>query len=265
MEQIINNNNDEIIKPHEQPFLDDITKNGRFILSIGSKGSGKTYLMMAVLKYCLQHNIYDAIHFVCPSYDGEQNGSYNFIENQKHVQIYQHYNETVSKKVDVSRRKKTTLFLLDDASGELLSNIDNTLCQLITTTRHFKGCTIYLCVHSCKKILTPLIRQNIDHLFIYKIINMKLLNDLYDEYFSQFNDKFRDFKSNYLIWTKQKYSCIHFSMHDDGIDIDVKNWNILKNQIEKFKPTNAIKTIIKKTNETPNNNSLRFIFSKRRY
>ena len=68
------------------------------------------------------------------------------------------------------------------------------------------------------------------------------------------------------MWTKEKYACIHFSMHDDGIDVDVKNWNILKNQIEKFKPTNAIKTIIKKqTNETPNNNSLRFIFSKRRY
>ena len=64
MEQIINNNN--VIKPHEQNLLDDITKNGRFILSIGSKGSGKTYLMMAVLKYCLQNNIYDAIHFVCP-------------------------------------------------------------------------------------------------------------------------------------------------------------------------------------------------------
>ena len=34
MEQIINNNNDEIIKPHEQNFLDDISKNGRFCLSI---------------------------------------------------------------------------------------------------------------------------------------------------------------------------------------------------------------------------------------
>ena len=57
MELNINNNNDEIIKPHEQNFLDDITKNGRFILSIGSKGSGKTYLMMAILKYCLHNNI----------------------------------------------------------------------------------------------------------------------------------------------------------------------------------------------------------------
>ena len=110
MEQIINNN-DEIMKQHEQSFLDDISKNGRFILSIGSKGSGKTYLMMAFLKYCLQNNIYESIHFVCPSYEGEQNNSYNFIENQKHIQIYQHYNEGVSKKVDVSRRKKKTLFL----------------------------------------------------------------------------------------------------------------------------------------------------------
>ena len=94
---------------------------------------------------------------------------------------------------------------------------------------------------------------------------MKLLNDLYDEYFSQFYNKFKDFKSNYLLWTKEKYTCINFSMHDQGIDIDVKNWNILQNQIEKFKATNAIKSIVKKTNETPNNNSLRFIFSKRRY
>ena len=262
---LIESNNDEYILPHEKKFLDDISKNGRFILSIGSKGSGKTYLMMAVLKYCLQNNIYEAIHFVCPSYEGEQNNSYDFIKNQKHIQIYQRYNEGVSKKVDISRRKKKTLFLLDDASGELLYNIDATLIQLITTTRHFKGCTIYLACHSCKRILTSIIRQNVDSLFIYKIINMKLLNDLYDEYFSQFKDKFKDFKSSYLIWTKEKYSCIHFSLHDEGIDVNVKNWNILKNQIEGFKPTQALKTITAKKPEETNKNSIRFIFSKRRY
>ena len=238
---------------------------GQFILSIGAKSSGKTYLMMAVLKYCLQNNIYEAIHFVCPSYEGEQNNSYDFIKNQMHIQIYQHYNEGVSKKIDISRRKKKTLFLLDDASGELLNNLDNTLMQLITTTRHFKGCTIYLACHSCKKILTPLIRQQVDSLFIYKIINMKLLNDLYDEYFSQFKDKFRDFKTDYLSWTKEKYSCIHFSLHDEGIDVNVKNWNIISNQAEGFKPTQALKTITAKKPEETNKNSIRFIFSKRRY
>ena len=61
--------------------------------------------MMAVLKYCLNNNIYESIHFVCPSYEGEQNTSYNFIENQKHIQIYQHYNESVRKKVGDARKK----------------------------------------------------------------------------------------------------------------------------------------------------------------
>ena len=116
--------------------------------------------------------------------------------------------------------------LLDDASSELISNIDSELLHLITTARHYKSCTLYFAVHSCKKILLPIVRQSIDHLFIYKIINAGLLHDLYDEYFSMQFEKWQNFKDFYNKATSEKYSCIHFSIHFEGIDSHVKHWDI---------------------------------------
>jgi len=224
------NNYDNLIQDHEKQFLKDL-EIGRFVLAIGSKGSGKSYLMTSYLKHALHNKTYKNIHFVCPvGIKGEANNSYNFLENQKHVLVYPHYTETVSKRVDADRRKDTTLFIIDDASGELLHNIDNTLIQLITTTRHFKKCTIYICVHSAKRVLTPIIRQNLDHLFIYRIVNVKLLQDFYDEYFSMLFDNFIQFKKFYVEATREPNTCIHFSLHLNGIDINVKNWNINKNK-----------------------------------
>ena len=239
-----------ILQNHEQQFYEDTTQNGRFILSIGSKGSGKSYLLTSYLKMVLSQNIYKNIHFVCPCYKGEQNDSYAFLKNQKHVLVYDHYTEEVTKRVDKDRAKGKTLFLIDDASGELLHNIDNSFIQLITTTRHFKGCTVYVCVHSAKKILVPIVRQNIDHLFIYRIINMKLLNDLYDEYISMMFDNFKEFKNFYTEATQETNTCVHFSLHMPGLDIDVKNWqmNINKEKIT-LKPT--ANTHIKPKTEEP--------------
>ena len=113
--------------------------------------------------------------------------------------------------------------MVDDASGELLKQVDASFIQLATTTRHFAGCTVYVCVHSCKKILSPIIRQNLDHLFIYRIINVKLLEDLYDEYFSMLFDNFKQFKQFYTASTAEPNSCLHFSLHQDGIDTNVKH------------------------------------------
>jgi len=229
---------DNIIQDHEEGFLKDL-ETGRFVLGIGSKGSGKSYLMTSYLKYALSQVVYENVHFVCPiGVHGEANNSYDFLENQKHVLIYPHYTETVAKRVDADRKKGKTLFILDDASGELLRNIDNTLIQLITTTRHHKGLTIWVCVHSAKRILMPIIRQNLDHIFIYRIINMKLLQDFFDEYFSMMFENFQQFKEFYLLATQEKNSSIHFSLHQNGIDIMVKDWNInkIKDQIV-LKPT----------------------------
>lgn len=247
---------ENLIKPHEEDFVKDL-ETGRFVLAIGAKASGKSYLMTSYLKNALKNETYENVHIVLPiGIKGEANNSYQFLENQKHVLVYPHYVENVAKRVDADRKKGKTLFIIDDASGELLKNIDNTLIQLITTTRHYKGCTIWICVHSAKKVLTPLIRQNLDSLFIYRIINMKLLQDMYDEYFSMLFDSFIDFKAFYTQITEEKNTCIHFSLHLDGIDPFVKEWRInsQKDSIT-LKPTHA-KTQPKKKEEQPKSSGL---------
>lgn len=221
----------DITKNNENEFLKHTEAGGgSFILAIGAKGSGKSYLMTNFLREVLFKKVFKNVHFVCPCYSGEQSNSYDFLKTQKHVLIYPHYSEKVSKRVDTDRRKAKTLFLIDDASGELMQNIDTTLINLITTARHFKGCVIYVAVHSAKRILLPIVRQNIDHLFIYRIINASLLKDLYDEYFSMLFDTFLEFKSYYLKSTAEKNTCLYFSLHCDGIDNNVKNWKINNNK-----------------------------------
>ena len=123
-----------------------------------------------IIKYG-DHKIYGAIHFVCPVFEGEQNGSYNFLHNQKQVLVYKHYSEAVSKAVDKSRQSKRTLFLIDDGTSELMQNNDKTFILLISTTRHYAGLTLWANVHSCKKILSPVCRQNLDFLFLYHTPN----------------------------------------------------------------------------------------------
>ena len=54
---------DNIISNHEQSFIEDTTKTGRFILSIGSKGSGKSYLLCSYLKYVLKNKVFDKNEF----------------------------------------------------------------------------------------------------------------------------------------------------------------------------------------------------------
>ena len=219
-------NTDELTKDNEVEFIEDNEKAGRFILAIGSKGGGKSHLMTSFLKFHLLENTYEYIHFCCPCYGGEADDQYAFLKDQKQVLIYKHYNPKISALVDKDRQKGKTLFLIDDASSELISNIDTGLLHLITTARHYKSCTLYFAVHSCKKILLPIVRQNIDHLFIYKIINAGLLRDLYDEYLSMLFNKWQEFKDFYNNATAEKYTCVHFSIHFKGLDVNVKEWEI---------------------------------------
>lgn len=258
---------ENIVRNHEDLFLEDM-EIGRFTIAIGSKGSGKSYLMTSYLKHALYQDIYKNVHIVLPvGIKGEANNSYEFLKNQKHVQVYPHYSEAVSKRVDSDRKKAPTLYIIDDASGELLHNIDNTLIHLITTTRHFKKCSIWVCVHSAKRILTPLIRQNCDNIFIYRIINMKLLQDFYDEYFSMLFESFKDFKQFYTNATREKNTSLHFSLHMDGIDPYVRDWNINKQKqdIVLKATTNKHKTKKDEEEKKPLGLQIKFTRYKRRF
>jgi hypothetical protein len=265
-----NNNIDKVVvKDREEEFTEHIITGGIFCLSVGTKGSGKTFLMMNILNLLLKLNAYERIHFVCPAYSGEANDSYKFLENQKHVQIYLRYNERVSKRVDTDRRKYKTLFLMDDASGEMLQQgIDNTLTQIITTCRHYKICSVWINAHSAKKIFTPIFRQNADYVIIYKLSNAGLLQSLFEEYMSMYYDKFIEFKNRYKEYTNEKYSAILLSIHFEGIDNDVKNWLINNKLNWELSPTQALnhKVVQTKNAETEEKTKHKlFAFNKPRF
>jgi len=88
--------------------------------------------------------------------------------------------------------------------------------------------------------MSPVVRNNIDHIFIYKISNIKLLEDIYYEFFSLMFESFKDFKEFYLLATQEKNTCIHYSLHMEGIDPFVKDWqiNLNKDKIT-LKPTQS--------------------------
>ena len=94
---------------------------------------------------------------------------------------------------------------------------------------------------------------------------MKLLDDLYQEFFSMLFDNFLQFKKFYVEATKEQNTCLHFSLHLNGIDINVKNWNINKHKdLITLKPTtNHHKEHKKDDDEKPksklNMSTIRFV------
>jgi type IV secretory pathway ATPase VirB11/archaellum biosynthesis ATPase len=89
-----------IFKNNEDEFLSDVIDNGRTILSIGAKNSGKSYVMNSFLKYVLYNNYFEFIHCIIPAYRHEQHNSYKFLNDQKQVNIYRKYDIRISKIVD---------------------------------------------------------------------------------------------------------------------------------------------------------------------
>ena len=240
----------------ENEFIKDITETGRFILSIGIKGGGKTYKMLQFVKYALYNNIYERYHLILPMYEAEQNDSYGFLRNQQHCYIYNGYSEKVSKLVEKDRLKYKTLFIIDDASAELVKNMDNTFMKIITTTRHGQGCTLWACVHSAKRILAPVVRQNIDWLFVYKIANRKLLIDIYEEYASMTFDTLNEFMQLYKSAMDEKYNAVLFTIQSSNIDPMTNEWETLKSyQDITLKPHAPIKKPVEK--KEPNDKKLK--------
>ena len=73
----------------ENDFINDTMKNDRVLLSIGQKSSGKTHFLINYIKFALYKNIYTEYHLCLPSYQYEQNQSYDFLKQSKNnIYIY---------------------------------------------------------------------------------------------------------------------------------------------------------------------------------
>jgi len=233
---------------YENDFLEDNKQHGRSIISIGTPESGKSYLALKYMKYALQNNLYDEYHIVAPTYDYEENSSYDFLKKHKDiVKVYKYYHAVVAEKVDRAREKSKVLFIVDDATSELLNNIDKTFVKLFITTRHSThgGLTFWMIVHSAKKVLPPMLRQNVKYVFLYRIESSELLEDtIFKEFLSlqyrRQGKKYDDFANEFSeVMENNKYGVVLVA-RKIGIDFEVSNWQFL-NAKEQQPPKKMLK------------------------
>lgn len=221
----------------EKAFIQSVLKN-RVILSLGTKGSGKTYLMLNYLRYSLTHGLYDMYILVLPAYVIEQQDSYKFLkefEQEKNVYIFDHYDEFITAQFlkdqeNPKKEKLKTLYIIDDASGENIWNIDPHLKSLITVIRHLET-TLWLLVHATSRILAPFLRSNTDILLLCKVTSYKLMENIYDEFLSltpQYYGKKNQFISDFIELHKDKYQTMYIDMREDIIDMQAGNWKFNK-------------------------------------
>jgi len=232
----------------ENTFIEDLEKSCRSIITIGSPDSGKTYLALKYIVHCLNNNTYEEYHLVLPQYKAEYNNSYGFLKQFKDiVRIYDEYDPIIIEGIQKIRKTKRILFMCDDATGSLDINKDRSLLKLMSTTRHAKGCTVWLICHASKKVISKPIRSCAKYIFITSIESLEVLEkDIYADYISmiykKMGQKFDDFLSDYTnIMDSNEYGIILISRRTKGdstegrevkLDLNVNTWSIYNEEIK---------------------------------
>ena len=154
----------------ENYFLEEM-RNYRIVLSIGLKGSGKTYHSLKYIQHMLENepDVYDKYLLVLPAYQYEQNDSYSWLQkHKKKVNIYPYYSsiifEQLLEKQNALATKNNALvkyfFLFDDCttSGSTLFNVDDCMINVIATCRHVQV-GMWFNAHGASKILPPIFKK----------------------------------------------------------------------------------------------------------
>lgn len=207
---------------------------GRLVLSIGTKHSGKSYFMLQYLRFAMKNNLYQKYILILPSFEFEENDSYDFIETkQKHIFVFTEYNPLILEHHMISQKKnkKKTLIILDDASGECIFTIDDEMKKFITSIRHFKS-SMWIIAHSAKRILNPFIRQQVDVLFLYKLSDKDLLEALFREFLSMHplffkRGDFQNFCKLYVDFQDLfEFPCLYINVRNKTMCPKVCNWQL---------------------------------------
>ena len=203
-------------------FINQPNEACKMVLSIGAPGSGKSSIMLNVLKhYWLPGDYFNEYHLILPTYKYEQKNSYSFLDtfykkDKKKIFIYDKYHPLISEKILNQQKKNNNnkiFFSIDDSThlkGDLFYS--GNIIELATTSRHL-NIHSWLIMHYNKTIIPPNVRQNIEMLFIHRL-KLKSLEDIYDNHF-EYRDK-QEFESkrgfvNYVAkqYIKNKYYTIY--------------------------------------------------------
>lgn len=161
---------------------------------MGTKGGGKTHTLLRIL-YC--HDVvgrYQEIHFCCPHYEDEQNGSYKCLDNFKtKIIIHPKYTDALGQQLLEQQRRKTKgsiALVIDDGTSQNLFH-DKSLINFATTSRHVR-ISLFLVVHADKSVLPSILRKNVDYWFIF-YAQTPVLKSVYEEVCSRLFPSFAAF------------------------------------------------------------------------
>lgn len=208
--------------------------SGTVVVSCGSKGSGKSCFMLAMLRACVEANAFEDYVLFFPSLYVEQHDSYAWCLKQKNFTIYTGYHNAILEKLYQQnkelKKQRKTLVVIDDATtfaSELRLATNENLIALVSQARHLK-ISLWILVHSLKNILSPCLRENTGWLIIYSITNSKLLNDIWEEYTSIETD-YKTFVSWYRNMSKEKYASFMLKTSPPvAIDTHSSDWGMVK-------------------------------------
>jgi hypothetical protein len=181
----------------------------------------------------MKKKLFDRYILVLPAWTCEQKDSYAFInEKDKDIFVFTNYHEVITanlmKENSNIKKRKNTCFIIDDASGQQMFNLDNSLIQLITIIRHLDVCLWLLC-HAASGIMGVFLRSNVDILLISRITNRKLLETLHEEYLSltssyQGREGFKRFISDVVNLHKEPFQSIYVDLRENLLDMGVNGW-----------------------------------------
>ena len=61
------------------------------VISLGVKASGKSTKALALVRYCLENDLFDEYFLFLPAYGKDIEGSYNWLQQYKNVNIFREY------------------------------------------------------------------------------------------------------------------------------------------------------------------------------
>lgn len=227
-------------------------KQEAFVLSVGLKGSGKTYLVSQMLRWCMtaqrsdgKIGLYEKYFVIAPTYGYEASGTYAFLNDKKwtgraQVFVAEEYGTSLSQDFLNRKEKPDTprsLIFVDDltAAAHTALSSDPNFLRLVSIMRH-KRVSIIMCHHTLRaggggstSIVNPFLRAQLSMIFIHKISNVKLAKALYEEFIS-INPECGNFGTfqkllvDYVLKQAEKHNLLAVDPSNCDLATDANTW-----------------------------------------
>ena len=201
--------------PGERNAWFDNIDTCRTTICVGSPGSGKTFFCLAFIHHHLKKGTFGHIFGIIPSYSSEQHSSYAYLRCfPKQVTICEQWDPAFldmiidrqlktakavygaktpeAREKAIAKHEKVVLFI-DDCSdfGDEMTRHPSFI-SIVTKSRHL-NIHNFLCIHSFKSVMRPVVRGNAAALVIGRIVNGIIHETIYQEFLSA-SDRWKDFK-----------------------------------------------------------------------